>query len=402
MPTDGSSQAHTLPELAAEGAVGLLSVVSLTWRDAPGAVRGRLATPVEEDERRSLKRQGARGMAEVHTCARSTWIFSATEPGWVGALWQAQTARRLGELYSSHDEEGRRSPLPALYVGEDAFRHVLRVAVGLESYVQGEADIGGQVGRALEAARLAHRSDVVLNQLGQSVARLVTRGRNEGFIRPNRGLGQLAVERLTRMGADLSRPVGVVGLGDIGRRVMASLRRAGGAPPVAYNRSGRGEARPLGELAAGGHEALIVCTAGPEGWFEPPPGVRLLVDLGVPRQVGRYAGVRVGMDALLAGDPLCLPDERLRLSASAVEEELGDLFERLRSVQVRRGLEGMNMLRDTFLAEELTALLGDALDGLPLERRRRLVRAAESAIRRYNHLVLNQVKQELTPVDEPR
>lgn len=398
MPPDGPT---TAPPRASAPGVGLLSVVSLTWRDAPGAIRGLLAAPMEEEERRSLKRQGARGIAEVHTCARSTWILSAGEAEWVGTLWQAQTARRLGEVSATHGVDGRINLLPTLYSGEDAFRHVLRVAVGLESYVQGEADIGGQVGRALEGARLAQRSDVVLNQLGQSVARLVTRGRNEGFIRPNRGLGQLAVERLVRMGADLTRPVGVVGLGDIGRRVMASLRRAG-ASPIAYNRSGRGEARPLGELAAGGHPYLIVCTAGPEGWFVPPPGTEMVVDLGVPRQIGAFDGPRVGIDALLAGDPLCLPDERLRNSAIAVEEELIDLFERLRSVQMRRGLEGINVLRDTFLAEELTGLLGDALEGLPMERRRRIVRAAEGVIRRYNHLVLNQVKQELTPVDESR
>ena len=71
MPPDGP-----MAPVATAPGVGLLSVVSLTWRDAPGSIRGHLGAPMGEEERRSLKRQGDRGIAEVHTCARSTWILS--------------------------------------------------------------------------------------------------------------------------------------------------------------------------------------------------------------------------------------------------------------------------------------------------------------------------------------
>lgn len=363
-----------------------LAAISLTWRDAPGAERATAAAPIGEATQRSLEREGARGIVEIHTCARSLWLVSADEPAWVGALWQSHVARPL-----------HAGALPALLVGEEAFRFALRVAVGLDSYVQGEADIGGQCTSAFLAARTAGHSDAVLNQLGQSIARVVTKGREEGFIRPNRGLGQLAVEHLITLGADTTRPVGVVGLGDIGKRVVASLRRAGW-DAVAYNRSPHPDARPLGTLARAGHQALVVCTAGPAGWFSPPVGARTIVDLGVPSQCaarGSTGVTVVSIDQLLQGDPRALPALRLGESASAVETELAGLLRRVRSLQRRRGLTGMGEVRDRFLAQDLEPLLAEATAGLPEHQRRRVLRAAQGAIRKFNHRMLGWLKEEL-------
>lgn len=361
-----------------------LAAVSLTWRDAPGAERSQAAAPMDDTTRRSLKRQGARGIVEIHTCARSLWLVAADEPAWAGALWQSHVARALPS-----------GALPKLLVGEEAFRFALRVAVGLDSYVQGEADIGGQCLAAFDAAREEGHADGVLNQLGQSIARVIAQGREEGFIRPNRGLGQLSVETLTRLGADTARPVGVVGLGDIGKRAMASLRRAGWEG-VAYNRSPRSDAQSLAALSRGGHEALIVCTAGPPRWFRPPPGVRFVVDLGVPAQCAAGGSAHVvGIDELLAGDPRALPAARLEASAGAVEAELRGLLRRVRSLQRRRGLAAMNHIRDAFLAHDLEPLLADATADLPAHQRRRVLRAAQGALRQYNHRLLGWLKEEL-------
>lgn len=365
-----------------------LALVSLTWREAPGAVRARAVEPVDDELRRSLRRQGVRGLIEIHTCARSTWVLSAETPAWAGALWQARVRRQAGVV-------------PSVVDGEAAFSQLLRIAVGLDSYVQGEADIGGQVMRAFDQAREAGTSDVVLNQCGQSVAHLVAEGRDRGFVRPNRGVGRLSVEALDRLGVGRARPVGVVGLGDIGRRVMASLRRVAWEG-VGYNRSPKPGALPLTALAQGEHEALVVCTAGPPGHLQVPDGVRVVVDIGLPAQVAPRPGVRIiGLDELLRGDVLALPSERLQRAEEAVAREAAILLQRVRTIQLRRGLSGMTELRDSFLADTLEAAMEEALVGLDEEARRRVLRASAGAIRRYNHRVLGWLKQELAGLEEP-
>ncbi len=376
-----------MPDLGAQPDAPLVAV-SLTWRDAPSAVRARAASPMDAARLQGLRAQGVDGLAEVHTCARSLWIASAAQAPWGGALLQSCVAARLGG-----------EVLPTVFVGVDAARHALRVAVGLESYVQGEADIGGQFLGAFDTAREAGQGAVALNLLHQAAARLLVEGRDQGFVRPNRGLGQLAVAALLDRGLDLTRPVAVVGAGAIGARVVASLRRAGAVEPVVYNRTARPDTRPLPTLAAGGHTMAVVCTAGPAHGFAPPPGLALVVDLGLPAQVA--PGLRViGLDALLAGDPLRLPDDRLRIAEHAVEREVGGLLARLRAVSWQRGLAGVSTLRDQFLDAELATHLADALGALPEEQQRRVLNAARGAFRQYSHRMLTWIKDEMSSAED--
>lgn len=361
-----------------------LVTVSLTWRDAPSAVRARAASPVGEELYAALRGHGVEGLVEVHTCARSMWIAAARHGAWVGALLQSEIAARTGA-----------EVLPAVREGVDAARYALRVAAGLDSYVQGESDIGNQFLAAFDAARGCGHGSVALNVLQQSAARLLAEGREQGFVRPNRGLGALAVTALLERGVELGRPVAVVGAGAIAQRVIGALDRAGAARPVVYNRTQRADTRPLDALARGGHLAAVVCTAGPERWFRPPAGLAWVVDLGMPAQVPEGPGV-LGLDAILAGDPLRLPEERVRAAEDAVEREIGGLCARLRAQHWQRNLAGANDLRDRFLDEELDVHLADALEGLPEEMRRRVRLAARGAVRQYNHRVLTWIKQELT------
>lgn len=362
-----------------------LVALSLTFRDAPSAVRVRASSEIEASLVESLRSHGVTGLVELHTCARSLWLASTQNAAWVGALLQSNIGARLGGQV-----------LPRVYAGEDAFRHALRVAVGLESYVQGEADVGAQFAAAFAHARDEERTDGVLNLIQQSSARLLAEGRATGFIRPNRGLGQLAVAELLRRGADLSRPVGVVGWGAIGERVIASLRRAGWVEPVIYNRSPRPGARSLD--AIGDHEALVLCTAGPAGWFQPRASHLHVVDLGQPPQCG---GPCVGLDDLLSGDELRLSAERLIFAEEAIERELPPLLARIRSSHRQRGLAGAAVLRDQFLEHDLEALLGEAVAGLAEDQQRRVLQAARGAVRQYSHRMINWFKDEIIVGDDP-
>jgi glutamyl-tRNA reductase len=362
-----------------------LVAVWLTWREAPSALRARLGAPLDTAQVASLRAQGVEGVVEVHTCARSLWVAAARDGEWAGALLQSLVAARADGAV-----------LPMVMCGLDAARYVLRVAVGLDSYVQGEADIGGQVLAAFDAAREGGRSAGALNLLQQAAARLVAEGRDQGFIRPNRGLGALAVSALVSRGVDLSVPVAVVGAGAIGARVVGALGRAGAAPPVYYNRTPRPDTRPLDAVGKGRHRAAVVCTAGPERWFQPPRGLDWVIDLGMPAQV-RAAPNVVELDVLLAGDPQRLPDDRVRAAELAVEREIGGLCARVRAARWQRGLQGAVALRDAFVGEELDRCLAEALDDLPEEQRRRVRAAAEAALRRYNHRMLTWIKRELDP-----
>jgi hypothetical protein len=366
-----------------------LVAVTLTWREAPSALRTRATGPLSPGVRDGLRAQGVEGLVELHTCARSLWIAAAPHAPWVGALVQSSIATRLGG-----------EVLPIVYTGIDAFRHVLRVAVGLESYVQGEADIGTQFIAAFDEARAAGQSSAVLNLLQQAAARLLSEGRDQGFVRPNRGLGQLSVAALVEGGVDLRRPVAVIGAGAIGARVVASLHRAGAVEPVVYNRTPRDDTRPLDAVVTGGHVAAVVCTAGPARWFRPPPGLATVVDLGLPPQVEDGPGV-LALDALLAGDPLRLAPDRLRAGEDAVEREIGALLARVRTAERRRGLAGLCALRDQFLDTDLEAHLAEVLDALPEEHQRRVKIAARGALRQYSHRMLTWVREEMAVIEPP-
>lgn len=361
-----------------------LAAVSLTFRDAPTALRVKASLPLEKTLVEGLRAHGVTGLVELHTCARSLWLASANNSAWVGALLQSSIASRLGG-----------EVLPHVHVGEDAFRHALRVSVGLDSYVQGEADVGAQFSSSFAEAREGGRSDGVLNLLHQSAARLLAEGREHGYIRPNRGLGQLAVHTLRMRGADVGRSVGVVGAGAIGERVIASLRRAGWAEPVIYNRSPRPGTRPLTEI--GDHEALVLCTAGPEGWFRPRAEHLHVIDLGLPPQVD---GRCVGLDELLAGDELRLPSEKVGAAEVAVEREVGHLLARIRTSHWQRGLAGMQAVRDQFLEHDLEGILSDAVSHLNDEQQRKVLAATRGAFRQYSHRMLTWLKDELVAGEE--
>lgn len=336
---------------------------TVTWRDAPATARAR-AHGLFED-RAALGRIGADGLVVLHTCARSAWWASASEPAWVGQIIAAQVERAVGVA-------------PGVRVGDAALRHALEVAIGLDSFVQGEGDIGRQVHLAFAQEE---RRDRTINLLGQAVEQLRARGRTEGFVRQNIGVGALAVEELAGLPLDAS--IGVVGLGEIGRRVVSALHHVGRGEPTVYNRSARAGARPLDAVEP--HDAWIVCSAGPAGWFVPPGAPAVVVDLGVPAQVGATApGVRrVGVDTLVSGTARALPAGALAAATRAVDESLAALLARLSAPQNRLGR--LRDVRDAFLADIDGHL---PLDGLPVEQQALVRKATRAAIRAYTHQIV--------------
>jgi len=185
--------------------------------------------------------------------------------------------------------------------GDDAARHLCRVAAGLDSQVVGESQIAGQLRRALAAARHDGVLGRVLGRLGSTA--LAASRRARARLAPAGGpatVAAAAVRALGDIGALAGARVLVLGAGATAADVLGQLRRAGAASVTVSNRS-----EPAGRALAARHGAayaawdarpdaaqadvIFACTA------SPTPVVTLahvaagrrvqIVDLGVPRNV---------------------------------------------------------------------------------------------------------------------
>lgn len=295
-----------------------LAVVGCDFRVASSAYRSRLVLDDAEALRlvEALRAyHTADGFVDLNTCNRNEWIVSSSEPEWAAELLRAQMIARVGEASRDWLE-------PYVYVGEQAARHVFRVAIGQESLVVGERQIAGQLYRALERARRRGVSSRVLNGLGSVAGRLVRIALRRGCVGDAAvGVHSLAFAYLqhwlqSQRGCGRTR-VALVGLGRIGRRLMGMLEADGDIEPVWLNRSrppgGPDGVRPLDELGAvlAEVDAALVCTGAPQpvvtaADLGPRPADRplLLIDIGIPEQVARRdlpAGVALaGLDELTA------------------------------------------------------------------------------------------------------
>jgi glutamyl-tRNA reductase len=109
--------------------------------------------------------------------------------------------------------------------GIDVVRHVVRLAVGLESTVIAEDQILHQLRRMLAGARAQGSVEAPLDRLVDVALRGGRRART--WLPPSsRGLAELALRRVAGAHA-LDRPVLVVGAGEMGRRAVGALRRRG-------------------------------------------------------------------------------------------------------------------------------------------------------------------------------
>jgi glutamyl-tRNA reductase len=124
---------------------------------------------------------------------------------------------------------GTEPHVDGLYVhaGRSAVLHLSRVAAGLDSLVIGEAEISGQIRRAVAAGRDAGTVGPILERVVAGVLRASGRARSETRI----GQGTVsaataAVSLLERTwGSVEGRAVLVVGAGEAGRQALARLRK---------------------------------------------------------------------------------------------------------------------------------------------------------------------------------
>ncbi len=283
-------------------------------RRTPVAVRERLARAVHDVEGVLSALVSAPAVAEaavLSTCNRvEFYMVGPDETGLSAALQDV-----LGRDASAEE------PLTAHLVrssGDEAVRHLFRVASGLESLVPGEKQVLGQVREAVRAARQAHSAGPVLNRLFDHALACGRRVRAEtGIDRHPVSLSHAAVHLAREhFGALDGRSFLIIGSGKMGTIAAGLLQKAGVRHFTIASRTlaracelaRRWGARPLTlrhiPAALADVDAVISATAAPhyileradlEATLRRRARPLLIIDLAVPRDVDPALGELPGI-----------------------------------------------------------------------------------------------------------
>jgi glutamyl-tRNA reductase len=207
----------------------------INYRTAPIDVRERVAFPEEalpaalEDAMSSIP--GVSEVAIISTCNRTELIVSAaTDAEESVARWLASYRPvSMSELTS----------MAYCHWDQDAARHLIRVAAGLDSQVLGEPQIMGQVKQAYELARAAGSLGSELSLLSRLTLNAAKRIRTDTDIGRNPvSVAYAAVTMAQQIFADLHHNKALlIGAGDTIQRVAEHLCALGTAGMAIANRT---------------------------------------------------------------------------------------------------------------------------------------------------------------------
>jgi glutamyl-tRNA reductase len=271
---------------------------------APPGVRERLHVDVDEVYRGLdgliARSDLLREAIPLSTCGRLEVYGVSPRP--------ARAIRVLQDMVAARTATPAAELVRHTYVrhGDEAARHLFRVASGLDSVVFGEAQILGQVQAAMENHATAKVAGTLLTRLFQQALAAGKRVRAETEI--GRGSASVvgAALRLLRaeMGSLEARTAVVVGSGETGALIARLLRKEGLARLLVVNRTLEraadlaailgGEAYALDELprllatadvvvGAAGHAGDLVTGAMLAPIAKAHPRIRFLLDLAHPR-----------------------------------------------------------------------------------------------------------------------
>lgn len=195
------------------------------------------------------------------------------------------------------------------YCDEDATRHLLQVASGLDSLVLGEPQILGQVTTALELARGAGSSGPLLSRLFQSAIHAGKRARTETHIARNpASVSSLAASLAEKSVRNLSNAqIVILGAGEMAELAVEALRKRGAAKVLVLNRTleraevlakrWQAEASTFERMgeALSAADVLISSTGAPHTIINPgmverimqarPSRPLVMIDIAVPRDI---------------------------------------------------------------------------------------------------------------------
>lgn len=218
----------------------------------------------------------------------------------------------------SLDEARRRltpegSPRPYAYHEDAALEQLARIAASLDSLNPGEDQIMAQVRAAFAEAKRKGRAGSTLSFAFHTALKIAKRVRREVVLAPvNTSLFSLARPELAAR-LPQGAAVTVVGAGEMGSIAARTLASSGVGLTIvnrnverahALARSLGAASRSLEGFLARPHPADALVCATPVGGFvdeellERLPGLRMIVDLGVPRNVRPEVAARRGIHVL--------------------------------------------------------------------------------------------------------
>jgi glutamyl-tRNA reductase len=266
-----------------------------------------------------------RGVVVLSTCNRFEAYVELDEPlTGAAALAHAAVIDALRDAgVAAQDAEALADSSGSL-LGDDVVRHLFAVSSGLESMVVGEEEISGQVQRSLVAARAAGTTSTLLEQAFQRAAHATRSVRAKADVAAGgRSLARIALDLADSRVTDWATVrVLLVGTGQYAATTITALRARGADDVRVFSATGRAEkfalkynVRPERVLrdAIADADIVLTCTARyvvtPDDIPDTAP--RLIVDLGLPRNVdpavGELDGVEL-MDLELLGRHAALPE----------------------------------------------------------------------------------------------
>jgi glutamyl-tRNA reductase len=295
----------------------------------------------------------------------------------------------IGVLAGAHGVE-RGLLVDHLYVhaGEDAARHLCRVASGLDSLVLGEAEILGQVGDAFEVSKTEGTSGPALSLLFRTAIGSGRRARAETAIGANPATASsMALALADGVLGDLrERRALVVGAGRIGLQTLKAVTGRGIAQAAVANRTRERavEVAARFEAAAYGLDELedalawadvVVTATSSEAPIVNAESVKaamsrreerplVLVDLAVPADVDRGAGAVPGVrlfdvDDLRAGldDAMASRLREVPNVEAIIDEEVEAFGRRYRELEVEPLVAALRRSAEAIRERELERTL---------------------------------------------
>jgi len=211
-----------------------LLTIGLTHRTAPVQVRERIALapehlPVALDELVSL--ESVNEASILSTCNRTEMFIVVDDP--------ENLAPRNWFMQLDSGSADALAPLVHQLSGEQAARHLFRVAAGLDSMILGEPQILGQVKQSYEVARQAGTVGKYLNQLFQNAFATAKAVRTDTAIGSNPVSVAYAAATLSRQifGELNDATVLLVGAGETIELTARHLQQAGATEFIVANRT---------------------------------------------------------------------------------------------------------------------------------------------------------------------
>jgi len=247
-----------------------LLVVGLNHKTAPIEIRECLAFPEDKLEDALYKVHTLPSLKEnmiVSTCNRVE-VYAATRE-------TEKAIRDLKEFLSQYHRLPLKEFERSLYahVGEEAVRHIFRVASSLDSMVLGEPQILGQIKEAYDLSQQVKTSGLILHRLLHRAFHVAKRVRTETKIVIGAiSISSVAVELAKKIFGSLQKKtVLLIGAGEMCELAARHLVSVGTDKILVTNRTYeravslaqefRGEAIPFGDMAQGLKRADIVISA---------------------------------------------------------------------------------------------------------------------------------------------